>query len=291
MLLLAALVATAAWSDGFAQEIPLQTPVSITKSQGSTRLLCHFKHVSEDFDNTIIHWYQQKENKAPEWMFYISTGTTKADKSFQGHKYAVERVSDQKICTLIIKSIVPDDTATYYCAYWEPHYGRNPAITSTNTCTCREVPTGPRRPQAPQELEPRRGAAIGCWVPEPLLSAPQVPDPSLPVAGDGRTLPGPVHGGRLDVVPRACCRCRCRCFWLPLPFAAVSLRWSCAKPPAAKTFRAQSGVQHCADRVPFLRVRLYECLHSLVPAETRGSPAAPSVRGDRGGCFLQPVLQ
>ncbi|XP_066848315.1 uncharacterized protein [Anser cygnoides] len=224
MLLLAALVATAAWSDGFAQEIPLQTPVSITKSQGSTRLLCHFKHVSEDFDNTIIHWYQQKENKAPEWMFYISTGTTKADKSFQGHKYAVERVSDQKICTLIIKSIVPDDTATYYCAYWEPHYGRNPAITSTNTCTCREVPTGPRRPQAPQELEPRRGAAIGCWVPEPLLSAPQVPDPSLPVAGDGRTLPGPVHGGRLDVVPRACCRCRCRCFWLPLPFAAMELR-------------------------------------------------------------------
>lgn len=187
-----------------------------------------------------------------------------------------------------------------------------------STSTCREVPTGPRRPQAPQELEPRRGAAIGCWVPEPLLSAPQVPDPSLPVAGDGRTLPGPVHGGRLDVVPRACCRCRCRCFWLPLPFAAVSLRcelrgrgvlrgspllspqrcssdfpyrWSCAKPPAAKTFRAQSGVQHCADRVPFLRVRLYECLHSLVPAETRGSPAAPSVRGDRGGCFLQPVLQ
>ncbi|EOB05426.1 Ig heavy chain V region MOPC 21, partial [Anas platyrhynchos] len=108
--------------DGFAQEIPIQTPISITKSQGSTRLQCHFKEISANFDSTTIHWYQQKENKAPEWMFYISTGTTKADKSLQGRTYTIERVSRQKICTLTIKNIAPDAAATYYCAYWDSHY-------------------------------------------------------------------------------------------------------------------------------------------------------------------------
>uniref|UniRef100_A0A8B9V0Q9 Immunoglobulin V-set domain-containing protein n=1 Tax=Anas zonorhyncha TaxID=75864 RepID=A0A8B9V0Q9_9AVES len=71
--------------------------------------------------------------KTPEWMFYILTGTTAVDESFQSRTYTIERVAKQKICTLIIKSIVPDDTATYYCAYWYSHYSRNPAITSTNT--------------------------------------------------------------------------------------------------------------------------------------------------------------
>uniref|UniRef100_A0A8B9ZK49 Ig-like domain-containing protein n=1 Tax=Anas platyrhynchos TaxID=8839 RepID=A0A8B9ZK49_ANAPL len=117
MLLLAALVATTTWSYGFAQEIPIQTPISITKSQGSTRLQCHFKEISANFDSTTIHWYQQKENKAPEWMFYISTGTTKADKSLQGRTYTIERVSRQKICTLTIKNIAPDAAATYYLSW------------------------------------------------------------------------------------------------------------------------------------------------------------------------------
>uniref|UniRef100_A0A8B9TPY3 Ig-like domain-containing protein n=1 Tax=Anas platyrhynchos TaxID=8839 RepID=A0A8B9TPY3_ANAPL len=122
MLLLAALVATTTWSYGFAQETPIQTPISITKSQGSTRLHCHFKDVSTNFDSIVIHWYQQKENKAPERMFYISTGTTAVDESFQGRTYTIERVSKQKICTLTIKNIAPDVAATYYCAYWDSHY-------------------------------------------------------------------------------------------------------------------------------------------------------------------------
>uniref|UniRef100_A0A493TU69 Immunoglobulin V-set domain-containing protein n=1 Tax=Anas platyrhynchos platyrhynchos TaxID=8840 RepID=A0A493TU69_ANAPP len=81
----------------------------------------------------LIHWYQQKGNKASEWMFFVSSGAKILDESFQGRTYTIERASKQKICTLIIKSIVPDDTATYYCAYVDPHYSRNPAITLTNT--------------------------------------------------------------------------------------------------------------------------------------------------------------
>ncbi|KAM9199651.1 T-cell receptor gamma alternate reading frame protein [Mergus octosetaceus] len=122
MLLLAALVATTTWSYGFAQEIPIQTPISITKSKGTAHLQCLFKHLFRNFDSITIHWYQHKENKAPEWMFYISTGTTKAYKSLQGHTYAIERVSTQNICTLTIKNIAPDAAATYYCVYWDSHY-------------------------------------------------------------------------------------------------------------------------------------------------------------------------
>ncbi|KAI6061031.1 T-cell receptor gamma chain V domain 1 [Aix galericulata] len=133
MLLLAALVATAAWSDGLAQKIPIQTPISITKSERRTRLQCHLKDISANFDSTTIHWYQQKENNAPEWMFYISPQVKIEERSFQGRMYTVETVSDQKMCTLTIKNIAPDAAATYYCAYWDPHYSRNPAITSTKT--------------------------------------------------------------------------------------------------------------------------------------------------------------
>ncbi|XP_032037781.1 TCR gamma alternate reading frame protein [Aythya fuligula] len=122
MMLLAALVATTAWFDVFAQEIPIQTPISITKSGGTTRLQCHFKGVSRNFDSIIIHWYQEKENKAPEWMFYISTGKTSVEENFQGHTYTIERVSRKKICTLTISNIISDDTAIYYCAYWDYYY-------------------------------------------------------------------------------------------------------------------------------------------------------------------------
>ncbi|XP_050565204.1 immunoglobulin lambda-1 light chain [Cygnus atratus] len=127
MLLLAALVATTAWSYGFSQEIPIQTPASITMSQGTARLQCHFKDVSANFDNTVIHWYQQKEKREPVRMLYISSGTTIVENSFQRNRYMVQNLSNQKICILIIKNIGPVDAATYYCAYWDPHYSRNPA--------------------------------------------------------------------------------------------------------------------------------------------------------------------
>uniref|UniRef100_A0A8B9C5Y5 Ig-like domain-containing protein n=1 Tax=Anser brachyrhynchus TaxID=132585 RepID=A0A8B9C5Y5_9AVES len=100
---------------GFSQEIPIQTPVSITMYKGTARLQCHFKDVSENFDNTVIHWYQQKEKREPVRMLYISSGTTIVENSFQRNRYMVQKLSNQKICILIIKNIGPDDAATYYC--------------------------------------------------------------------------------------------------------------------------------------------------------------------------------
>uniref|UniRef100_A0A663MBN0 Ig-like domain-containing protein n=1 Tax=Athene cunicularia TaxID=194338 RepID=A0A663MBN0_ATHCN len=74
--------------------------------------------------NTIIHWYQQKENAAPVRMLYLAQSKV-VDDGFQASKYMAEKVPRQKTCILTINDVIPDDTATYYCAYWDSHCGRN----------------------------------------------------------------------------------------------------------------------------------------------------------------------
>uniref|UniRef100_A0A663MAJ8 Ig-like domain-containing protein n=1 Tax=Athene cunicularia TaxID=194338 RepID=A0A663MAJ8_ATHCN len=73
------------------------------------------------FDGIVIHWYQQKEGKSPERLLFYSGGKP----SFE--------IPRQKTCILTINDVIPDDTATYYCAYWDSHCGRNSVITETNT--------------------------------------------------------------------------------------------------------------------------------------------------------------
>lgn len=114
--------------DGFAQEIPVQSPISITKFQKSARMSCEIKSYGSDFDTAVIHWYQQKQGKAPQRVLYFSSGKASVESGFQSNKYLVEKVSAQKRCVLTIKDIEPDDAGTYYCAYWDPHRGRNSKI-------------------------------------------------------------------------------------------------------------------------------------------------------------------
>nr|XP_005514851.1 TCR gamma alternate reading frame protein [Columba livia] len=118
MLLLAALLATAAWSCGFAQEIPIQSPISITKLKKSAQMICEIQALGGNFDG-IIHWYQQKEDKAPERLLFFSGGKMVVDTGFQANRYLVEKVPDQNQYVLTIKDVIPNDAATYYCAYWD----------------------------------------------------------------------------------------------------------------------------------------------------------------------------
>ncbi|NXS80916.1 IGK protein, partial [Erpornis zantholeuca] len=69
----------------------------------------------------IIHWYKQKEGKAPERLLYLSGGKATTESGFQSDRYTVERNSAWKQCVFTIKDVIPDDAATYYCAYWDPH--------------------------------------------------------------------------------------------------------------------------------------------------------------------------
>ncbi|XP_066047359.1 T-cell receptor gamma alternate reading frame protein isoform X3 [Chamaea fasciata] len=123
MLLLAVLVATASWSYGFAQEIPMQSPISITKFQKSARMTCEIQTLVANFDSTVIHWYKQKAGEAPGRLLFVSGDKVTTESSFQANRYIVERSSLQKRCVLTIKDVIPDDAATYYCAYWD-HYNK-----------------------------------------------------------------------------------------------------------------------------------------------------------------------
>ncbi|XP_054241114.1 uncharacterized protein LOC128970119 [Indicator indicator] len=119
LLLLAALMATASWSHGFAQEFPVQSPISITKFRKSARMSCEFPTASS-LDSSVIHWYQQKEGKAPVRLLYFAEGRASVESVFQAERYMVENVPGRSRCVLTISNVVPDDTATYYCAYWDP---------------------------------------------------------------------------------------------------------------------------------------------------------------------------
>ncbi|XP_041262235.1 TCR gamma alternate reading frame protein [Onychostruthus taczanowskii] len=117
MLLLIVFVATASWSYGFAQEIPMQSPISITKFQKSARMTCEIQTLEANFDGIFIHWYKQKEGEAPERFLFVSEGKVTVESDFQANRYIVEISSVQKRCVLTIKDVIPDDAATYYCAY------------------------------------------------------------------------------------------------------------------------------------------------------------------------------
>ncbi|NXM67926.1 IGK protein, partial [Serilophus lunatus] len=69
----------------------------------------------------VIHWYQQKEGEAPTRLLFLSGGKATIESGFQASRYMVERISGQRRCVLTIKDVIPDDAATYYCAYWDPH--------------------------------------------------------------------------------------------------------------------------------------------------------------------------
>ena len=65
-------------------------------------------------------------------VLHFTSGQNRAE-ALPRAMYTVETVSEQEICTLTIKNIAPDVAATYYCASWDSHGSRNPAITLTNT--------------------------------------------------------------------------------------------------------------------------------------------------------------
>lgn len=116
----------------------MQSPISITKFQKSARMTCEIHTLEANFDSLVIHWYKQKEGEAPERLLFISGDKVTTESGFQANRYIVDRRRVQKRCVLTIKDVIPDDAATYYCAYWDPHCDRNTDHQSKKTLTTSE---------------------------------------------------------------------------------------------------------------------------------------------------------
>ncbi|NXO04957.1 TRGC1 protein, partial [Rhinopomastus cyanomelas] len=70
----------------------------------------------------VIHWYRQKQGEAPQRFLYSLGDKPAVESGFQEDRYMVEKVSEAKECILTIIDVIPDDAATYYCAYWDLHH-------------------------------------------------------------------------------------------------------------------------------------------------------------------------
>lgn len=92
--------------------------MSVTRGKGKTaRIDCEASGIQE-FGNAYIHWYRQRPGEAPERILYISPEKVQFDKD-SDKKFDGENNPDQPISTLRVNGINPNDSAIYYCAYWD----------------------------------------------------------------------------------------------------------------------------------------------------------------------------
>ncbi|XP_068792023.1 T-cell receptor gamma alternate reading frame protein isoform X1 [Struthio camelus] len=101
---------------GAAQSLRQPKPSTSNKVQTTARISCSFS--GSDFQNTPIHWYQQKPGEPPTRILYVATGEAVFDKPDDGDVFWAEKSKLNPICTLTIKRITKQQEATYYCAYW-----------------------------------------------------------------------------------------------------------------------------------------------------------------------------
>ncbi|KAM9163442.1 uncharacterized protein ACDP82_001206 [Pangshura tecta] len=102
--------------DGAAQVQLTQDQLSITKKLKKTvRIDCKVSGIN--FGDAYIHWYRQRPGEAPEWILYFKTQTDKSN--FDMDKFSVDKTTEKSTCTLTVDKLTYNDTATYYCAYWD----------------------------------------------------------------------------------------------------------------------------------------------------------------------------
>ncbi|TFK07886.1 nuclear receptor ROR-alpha [Platysternon megacephalum] len=116
MLLVQVLIVASIWSYGAAQVQLTQDQLSITRKPTKTvRIDCKVSGVN--FGDAYIHWYRQRPGEAPEWILYFKSQIEKSN--FDMDKFSVDKTTEKSTCTLTVHKLTYNDTATYYCAYWD----------------------------------------------------------------------------------------------------------------------------------------------------------------------------
>lgn len=95
-----------------------QSQTSVTRGVRKTaRIQCHVS--TESFSSVYIHWYRQMPEETPERILYFSSEKPVFDKDADKRKFEAEKELTESTCTLTIKTVNQNDSATYYCAYWD----------------------------------------------------------------------------------------------------------------------------------------------------------------------------
>lgn len=97
---------------------------SITKTISKTaRLECVVSGIT--INAMSIHWYQERPGHPPKHLLTISSDdTVNLEPGITEGKFEVDRILETSTSTLTIHNVGKQDSATYYCAFWELHSSR-----------------------------------------------------------------------------------------------------------------------------------------------------------------------
>ncbi|KAF0877906.1 HVM55 protein, partial [Crocuta crocuta] len=98
--------------DQVTQSTPHQTAMSGSK----VTLLCTYDTIYSDPD---LYWYRIRPDRSFQFILYRDNTESK-DADFTRGRFTVQHSQQQKTFHLVISSVEPEDSATYYCAI-SPH--------------------------------------------------------------------------------------------------------------------------------------------------------------------------
>ncbi|XP_064025639.1 uncharacterized protein LOC135189328 isoform X2 [Pogoniulus pusillus] len=112
MLLLQGLLLISLWSCGDAQAAPRQSLNVLRTMQGSsTTIRCQMDK------EHVLHWYRQLPGQPPRRIAYFLRNTFFDDNQYKT-KFQILKHPSQPNYRLVINHLTPQDSGTYFCAYW-----------------------------------------------------------------------------------------------------------------------------------------------------------------------------